>query len=206
MGEPSMKRREFIVGGTTAGIGGIAGCSASANPNMEFQHFVVPDPRLVSQDTDGDAYVATIQNTGDGGEIATELWYYRSPDIPGPAAAAPYLNGEYADRHFVSGKSRYFDGGERRDMAITGDDHPLTRSDSFDYGFSLWPASHGAVFRNTGGGGKIEFRFEYTDTQGYNPSPPPDKLDSVGNDETIEIVFNTVIPPLAEYDIVAEPV
>ncbi|MDS0257812.1 hypothetical protein NDI56_00155 [Haloarcula sp. S1CR25-12] len=201
-----MKRREFIVGGTTAGISGIAGCSDSATPVMEFQNFVVPDPRMVSQDADGEEYVATIQNTRDGGEIAVELWYYRSPDTPRPGAAATYLNGEYQDRHFESAKARYFAGGERRDIAVTGDDHPLMESDSFDYGFALWPASHGAVFENTGGSGEIEFRFEYQDTQGYNPREPPNKLDSVGRGKTIEIVFNTVIPPLAKYDIVAEPV
>jgi len=201
-----MKRRDFLVGGATVGISGIGGCADAAAANMEFQHFVVPDPRVVSQDADGDEYVATIQNTRDAGEIAVELWYYRSPEIPIPGAAAMYLNGEYEDRHFESGKSRYFDDGERRDIAVTGDDHPLMESDSFDYSFATWPASHGAVFENTGGKGDIEFRFEYQDKRGYNPSVPANKQQTVGDGETVEVVFTTVIPPLAEYDIVAQPV
>ena len=110
------------------------------------------------------------------------------------------------DRHFESGKSRYFDGGERRNIAVTGDDHPLMESDSFDYSFATWPASHGAVFENTGGKGDIEFRFEYQDKRGYNPRVPSNKRQTVGDGETVEVVFTTVIPPLAEYDIVAEPV
>jgi len=173
---------------------------------MEFQRFVVPDPQLVSEDTDGDEYVATIQNTRDGGEIAAELWYYRSSETQRPGAAAMYLDGEYQDRHFETVNSRYFAGGERRELALTGTDHPLIESDSFDFGFSTWPASHGAVFENTGGSGEIEFRFEYQETRGYTPREPPNKMESLGDGETIEVVFNTVIPPLAEYDVVAEPV
>lgn len=203
-----MKRRDFIVGTAAASAVGISGCAGSTNPEMEFGQFVVPDPRATSLDTNGDEYFATIQNIGDDGSVRIELWYYQDSDVPNPSAASMYTPNPAAmeGRHFDLARTLYFDAEERREISILADDGQPFSTESSEFGIMPWPASHGAVFENTGSAGEIEFRFQYRDTQRTSIEEPTPKLETVGSDTTIEVIFDTVVPPGAEYEIYAEQV
>lgn len=188
------------------GVGSLPGCSGPSEPQMEFQRFVVPDPNVVTVDTEGDEYFATIQNRGESGNIRVELWYFRDSDTPSPSAPSIYQNNTHEGRHFDLARGGYFSAGERREVSIIGSEDSPTWEGSREFGMFPWPASHGAVFENSGDAGEVEFRFEYRDTGQYDPAEPANKLDTVSSDSTIEVVFDTVVPPSAEYEIIAEPV
>lgn len=200
-----MKRREYLIGAGTAGLGGIAGCSGQISPDMEFQNFIVPDPESVSADTKDEKYFTTIQNTGGSGDIRVELWFFKDSEVPNPSAPAIYQNTKNSDRYFDIARTRYFNEEERRELTIERSDNPPIQSEDREFGMIPWPASHGAVYKNTGSSGEVEFRFEYKDTRGYDTEQPSNKLRTVGEGENIEVVFDIVVPPGAEYEIVAEP-
>lgn len=202
-----MQRREFLAGATAAGVSSITGCIGSlgeSDPDLEFQHFIVPDPTVASVDSTDDEYSATIQNRGEGGNVRVELWYYRDSEVPNPSAPSIYQEDDHEGRHFDLARSRYFNGDERRDVSITGDGQQFSRAESPEFSMNPWPAAHGASFENTGGSGEVEFRFEYRDTGGYTAEEPSNQIETMGSDETLEIMFSTVIPPGAEYEILAD--
>lgn len=202
-----MRRRIFLASIGAAGVGSVSGCAGLINPDMEFQSFMVPDPTGVSAEAHDNSYSAIIHNRGDSGGIRLELWRFKNSNTPNPDAASIYeLDAiEQLDRKFDRAVTTFFSSGERREVTIASETEPPQVWDSPEFGILPWPASHGAVFKNTGRAGNIEFKFKYIDTRGYSVSTPPPQVESVGSDKTIEIVFDTVIPPRAEYEIVAEP-
>ena len=151
-------------------------------------------------------YFVTIQNSRGSGQIRVELWYFQDSNVPDPSAASIYLENSREGRQFDLDRSFYFNSEERREESIIGSENAPEQSEFPEYALMVWPASHGAVFENTGESGEVEFRFEYRDTAGYDPVEPADKLEAVGSDSTIEVVFETVVPPRSEYEILAEPV
>lgn len=197
------RRRQFLLGLTTAGVSGIAGCAAALEPEMEFKSFLVPKPNPVSIDADGNEYATTIHNSGDRGSIRTELWYLRDQTVSTPNVPHKFQDDYSAGREFDVGRSFYFSSGERREVSFGATKEQPTWSQG-DYGITVFPASHGAVFENTGSAGEIEARLEYRNTQGYDVEVPSKKLESVGEGERIEFTFDVLIPKGVEYEIVAE--
>lgn len=200
-----MRRRAFLIGAICGGIGSVAGCSGLGQPAMEFRTFVVSDPVPVSADNVENEYVGTTHNRGDHGTVRVELWFFGDSAVSNPEAAAMYVTDDRSDRHFDLARSRWFDAAERREVSILGDTDPPMPPESREFGLMPWPASHGAIFENTGETGEVEFRLEYRDARGYDPEEPPTQLETVGGGEPIEIQFETVTPPGAEYEILAEP-
>lgn len=200
-----MRRREYLAGATTASVGLLSGCAGLTEPQMEFRRFVVPDPNVVNIDVDGDEYFSTIHNRGKSGNIRSELWYFRDSNstLSAPSIYQADISG---GRHFDSAISSYFSADERRKVSIIGSDNAPSQSEFPDFNIISWPASHGAVFENSGDTGEVEFKFKYRTTGIYNAVEPANKLDTVSSNSTIEIIFDTVVPPGAEYEIVAEPV
>lgn len=201
-----LQRREILSGVTAASIGGMAGCVGSSKPEMEFEKFIVPDPRATSATVDESEYSGTIHNSREKGNIRVELWYFRDQTVPNPRVPYPFQETPNLNRSFDVGRSFYFSEDERREISIAATNKQHPQWDQIEFGIIPFPASHGAIFKNTGSAGEIELRLEYRDTQGYDVEEPPRKLETVGEDNEIEASFEVLIPTDVEYEIVAEPV
>lgn len=204
----SMKRREFLAAAATTSVVSLAGCSGSTGPQMEVQRLTYPEPAMVSVDVDDNdtEHFATIQNQGDSGNIRLELWYMRDTSTPTPSAPSIYLDDTDEGQYFDLARTFFFDSGERREESIFASSDAPPFEEFPDYYMIPWAGSYGAVFENTGDTGEVEFSFEYRDSMGYEPTKPDDQMTTVGSDSTVEVVFDTVAPPQAEYEIIADPV
>lgn len=197
-----MNRRAFLAGITAACIGSGAGCLRSG-PDMEFERFVVPDPVVTEVESSGSEYSGTIHNRRGEGNLRVELWHYRDSRTPDPSVPAPFQDEQQPGQHFNVARTHFFSEGERREVSITTDDVP---SDTREFGIVPWAASHGAIFNNNGGSGEVEVTFEYRETRGYDVEQPSEIVETVGSDQTLEVVFDVVVPPQVEYEITADPV
>jgi hypothetical protein len=197
-----MKRREFLGGATVAGFSGITGCSI-LGPEMEFQNFIVPDPRAVSVNQDGNEYNGTIDNRGDEGSVRVELWHFKDSDVPSPKRPSIFLPAKPSqNRDFALARNSFFRSDERREVALLNDGAP---NDWDEFGIIPWPSSYGAVFKNTGGSGRVKATFKYIDSTNLDVQTPQEKVESVGSDQTLEVIFQVIVPPGVEYEIIAEP-
>ena len=195
-----MERREYLTGLGAISIGGIAGCIGSSSPEMEFQSFIVPDPVGVSIDRTGGVFTGNVHNRRDGGIVRVELWFFRDQNVPNPEVPSQFANGE--GRQFEIARSRFLAADERGEIEFNAQN---SLPEQWEYGIMAWPASHGAVFKNTGEAGEVEIKFKFRDTRGYDLQEPSTKLEGVGGGGTIEPVFDVVVPPRVEYEIIAEP-
>ncbi|MFP9193198.1 hypothetical protein ACLI4Q_16310 [Natrialbaceae archaeon A-CW1-1] len=194
-----MDRREFLTGAGAVSIGGIAGCSGSSSPEMEFQSFIVPDPVGMSIDRTDRVFTSEIHNRGELGIVRLELWFFRDQNVPDPEVPSQFANGE--GRQFETARSQYIGTDRREEIELTAQN---SLPEQWEYGIMAWPASHGAAFKNTGGTGVVEVKFKFRDTKGYDLQEPPTKREEAISGETIHFGFRVVVPPRVEYEIIVE--
>lgn len=141
------KTRRSVLALSGTAMAALAGCSDSSSSGAEDEESLGlelynPEPRGVSTDQNNRDFTIEIQNTGDGGDIATTfVWLEEaSQDIWETGA------------EIVQTKERYYNSDERREVTFTRD-----IPDGYEgFGFRLWTPQLTAEIHNPGREARIE--------------------------------------------------
>ncbi|MDL0135153.1 hypothetical protein PNQ27_14780, partial [Halobacterium salinarum] len=93
-------------------------------------------------------FTATIQNTGQSGNIAVALFWQTQESGMEPESVDSLATGDYKREQQ---KEIFFNSNERRSVEFTS----KPPDDAIGYYFLAQPATYGANIRNTGAGGRV---------------------------------------------------
>ncbi|GAA3879905.1 hypothetical protein [Haloarcula argentinensis] len=194
-------RRNFlaVTGGiTTTFVAGCSGLGSSAeDPSFEVRELLQSDAALVSIDNNGNSFSATIQNTGNSGQIAVALFWQMEESAIEPEGVTSGTDGFLRERI----NKVYFDADERRTVELTAQ----PPDDAIGYQFLAQAATYGANIQNTGGKGRAAVEFTYNEPMIGIETTEEDTL-YIESEATKNIEFDQVIETNSQWNIEVQPV
>lgn len=170
-------------------------------PNPQVQEYLQCDAQMVSTGNPAsNRYTATIQNTGDNGNIGISLFWQKSENArqpqsvnPSGRSAADVLNWPHERK-----KELYFNSGERREIEFVAD----PPDEAVGYLFLAESATYGARIRNQGVGGDITVRLLYANSERDEDARFIDaKAVYIDEGTSEEVRFNTILKPNSNWEV-----
>lgn len=198
-----MHRRQLLAGAGATLATALAGC-LDDGPNPEILELLEPAPDVTAvESNEGGEFSATVENTGDDGDIRLELYFLQDRSVQLPPDPAPFVAADSEEWAFDGARTVSLAAGQGREESIAATDEDP--SDWPEFVLRAFPASYGCLVENTGDSGEIAVSFELVDgpVSGVEvPSPREVAIDS-GNSATV--TFDLLIPAGERFEMVAEP-
>lgn len=198
-----MHRRQALAGTGATIATALAGCLDSG-PNPGVPELLEPEPSVVSvRARGGGEFSATVDNTGDAGNIRLELYYLSDNTVDLPSNPAPFVQADSPEWIFDRANTTAFDSGQQREASLTATEQ--RPADWPDFIIRAFPASYGCLVENSGDAGDITVRLELVEDPIPAVEVPDPRQVSLDGGQSTEVTFDVLLPPRAEYEITAEP-
>lgn len=166
------------------------------NPSVEVLELVQSESQLVSLDNPSTGtFTATIQNTGQSGNIAVALFWQTQESGMEPESVDSLATGAYKREQQ---KEIFFNSNERRSVEFTS----KPPDDAIGYYFLAQPATYGANIRNTGAGGRVTVTMNFKGSI-LGSDATEEQTVYIDGSSTKEVLFNVTIKPNTEWEIEA---
>jgi len=167
-------------------------------PSAEVLELIQSESRLVSVDNPSTGnFTATIQNTGQSGNISVTLFWQTQESGVEPESVDSLGTEAYTRE---KQKETFFNSNERRAIEFTA----MPPEDAIGYYFLAQPATYGANIRNTGEGGRLTVTMNFKGSM-LGTDATEEQTVYIDGSSTKEVRFNVTIQPNTEWEIEAEP-